>query len=156
MASVEVAAVEAAQADALPSPPALEDALEKWRQDWQARDINAYLAWYAEDFVPAQAGQSRAQWKAQRQTVFAKASADITVAMLHRAISTLNASDADSLEGIVEFDQLYRSSIHSDQGRKTMRWRWKNGQWRILSEGFRPCTAKPNPKVESCLSDAKE
>jgi ketosteroid isomerase-like protein len=140
---------------AAPALPALEAALNTWRQDWQSRNANAYLDWYADDFTPAPPMLSRAQWKAQRLAVFAKPAVEISITIGHLELSQTGALDSDSREALVEFDQVYRASNHADQGHKTMRWRWQAGQWRILSERFRACTAKQQP-AGTCLVDAKD
>jgi ketosteroid isomerase-like protein len=136
--------------------PALESALEQWRQDWQAHRIQAYLAWYADDFRPTPAALSRAEWKAQRQALFAKTQQESSVTIRYLQIAKVSPLDADSAQALLVFEQRYRASQHADLGLKTMRWRWKNGQWRILSERFRACRAPQDPDAPGCRPSGRD
>lgn len=131
-------------------PPPLENALEKWRQAWQAQNIQAYLRWYADDFQPAAAGLSRAQWVKQRQAVFARPKETISIALRNADKSRLIPAEADTVEEQLVFEQSYQASDHKDQGQKTMRWRWKDGKWRILSESFRSCSSDNSAATDVC------
>lgn len=113
----------AAEADAT---KAVAGRLEAWRQAWEAKDSNRYLAFYGADFVPADK-RARGAWEADRRTKLDK-KGEIRVQV-----------DAPSfkLDGntvVVTFDQRYQSGNYSDAGRKRMEWVKDGGDWKIRRE----------------------
>ncbi len=110
-------------------PLPLPEAIEQWRQAWQNQDINAYLAWYAPDFVPTPAA-SKSAWEAKRRAVFAAPKTGVSVTFAEVSVKPEPNGE------LVEFKQRYNANNHADQGSKTMRWRLVDGEWRIASERF--------------------
>ena len=76
--------------------------VERWRQAWVSRDIEAYLSCYSPDFVPA-GSQTRGSWAAARRMKLATPS-NIRVQVHHMSIEHI---DHDRLK--VEFQQDYES-----------------------------------------------
>jgi murein L,D-transpeptidase YafK len=100
--------------------------LEAWRQAWEAKDANRYLAFYGADFVPADK-RARSAWEADRRLKLDK-KGDIRVQV-----------DAPSfkLEGnvvVVSFEQRYQSGNYSDAGRKRLEWVKDGSDWKIRRE----------------------
>lgn len=129
-----VAAVATPAKVAVPAPqPADGEArarelVERWRQAWAARDIEAYLACYSEDFVAAN-GQPRSNWAAARRTKLASQSE--IVVQVHR-MSFERIAD-DRLK--VEFQQDYSSGSYVEIAQpKTLLLVRTNGDWLIAGE----------------------
>ncbi len=100
--------------------------LESWRQAWEAKDANRYLAFYGADFVPADK-RARSAWEADRRVKLDK-KGDIRVQV-----------DAPSfkLEGnvvVVTFEQRYQSGNYNDAGRKRLEWVKDGNDWKIRRE----------------------
>jgi Flp pilus assembly protein TadD/ketosteroid isomerase-like protein len=133
--AVPVAAPAPAPAPAPAAKPVAVDAdatkavasrLEAWRQAWEAKDANRYLAFYGADFVPADK-RARSAWEADRRLKLDK-KGDIRVHV-----------DAPSfkLEGnvvVVSFEQRYQSGNYSDAGRKRLEWVKDGSDWKIRRE----------------------
>ncbi|MFN0163021.1 MAG: outer membrane protein assembly factor BamE [Burkholderiales bacterium] len=110
-----------------PPPNPVLAAIEEWRDAWQARDVERYLALYAKDFKPA--GTTRARWEAQRRDRLKRASAisleisDVQVVFV-----------AGRATGV--FTQNFSSGSLRENGRKTLVWVNEGGRWRIVAESF--------------------
>jgi Tfp pilus assembly protein PilF/ketosteroid isomerase-like protein len=100
--------------------------LEAWRQAWEAKDANRYLAFYARAFVPADK-RSREAWEADRRIKLDK-KGDIQVQI---------SAPAYKLNGdvfLVNFEQRYQSGSYRDTGRKQLEWVREGGEWKIRRE----------------------
>lgn len=120
-----VAAV--AQAPALPKQDeAVLSAVDAWVKAWQAKDMDAYLAAYDNDYV-GNGAKNHAQWITMRKLrIEGKDTIDITI---EKPIVELKGDTA-----IVSFRQIYiGGKIHSD-GMKTLTLEKKSGQWKIIKE----------------------
>lgn len=117
----------AAVVAAAPPPNPVLAAIEEWRDAWQARDVERYLALYAKAFKPA--GTTRARWEAQRRERLKRA----------RAIR-LDISDVQVVfvEGraTAVFVQNFESGSLRENGRKTLVWINEGGRWLIAEESF--------------------
>lgn len=100
--------------------------LEAWRQAWEGKDANRYLAFYARDFEPADK-RSRVAWEAERRSKLDK-KGEIRVRIVNPAYS--RTADVVS----VVFEQHYSSSNFSDKMRKQIDWVRDGEQWRIHRE----------------------
>ena len=100
--------------------------LEAWRQAWEAKDANRYLAFYANAFVPADK-RSRSVWEADRRAKIDK-KGDIQV---HIGVPAYKL-DGDVL--LVSFEQRYQSGSYRDVGRKQLEWVREGGEWKIRRE----------------------
>ncbi|MGH6692383.1 MAG: L,D-transpeptidase family protein [Gammaproteobacteria bacterium] len=112
---------------------ALRDALlqqiESWRQDWENRNIDQYLAHYAADFYAGRL--NLAQWSKQKKKV--SAGKEWIRVKLDR-VSIFLYPGRDDL-AIVTFDQSYASNNLANRMRKRQYWIHEDGAWRILHEG---------------------
>ncbi len=101
--------------------------LQAWAAAWSAKDIDAYLRYYAANFLP-QRGMSRSAWQAQRRKRLNKP----------RYIEVKIIDPKVSLEGQgkarVTFTQTYRSNTYSDRSRKTLLLARFGSDWKILRE----------------------
>lgn len=100
--------------------------LESWRQAWEGKDANRYLAFYARDFEPADK-RSRVAWEAERRSKLDK-KGEIRVRIVNPAYA--RAANVVS----VVFEQHYSSSNFSDKMRKQIDWVRDGEQWRIHRE----------------------
>jgi outer membrane protein, adhesin transport system len=82
-------------------------ALQNWRAAWAKRDVDAYLQFYAPNFVPPTGGD-RESWKAV----------------------TLN----DATHATMVFRQTYRSASYRDVVTKTLQWVKLGDRWLIVRE----------------------
>jgi adhesin transport system outer membrane protein len=102
-------------------------AMESWRKAWTDADIEAYLAWYAPDFVSS-TGDGRAAWEGKRRAIIGRA-ADIQL-----ALSDLTVTLQGSNQARAEFTQSYRSSSYQDTVKKILLWERIGERWLITSE----------------------
>ena len=110
-----------------PSEQELEMVVKQWAQQWSARDVDGYLAAYAEDFRPPD-GSSRSAWAAQRRERIRKPRY-IRVELADIRVKFLNDQSAQ-----VSFKQSYQSESFKDKVSKTLLLRWLNGRWLIAEE----------------------
>ena len=115
---------------AAPEKPAMgvDAAIAAWAQAWSQRNVDAYLAAYADDFSAS--GMSRADWEAQRR---ARITAPKTIDV---KLSNLKI-DQQGDRATAVFRQAYRSDRLSSTVTKTLKLALKNGQWRIVDETSR-------------------
>lgn len=100
-----------------------------WIAAWSARDVERYLAFYAQDFTPG-GGLSRAAWEAQRRARLSGA-AGIQVAARDVRVESQGADRV-----VVRFAQDYAAGSYRETGtRKRLVMRREDGRWRIVSEG---------------------
>ncbi len=131
-----VAPVVATVATPLPSPTSNADAagvtsaLQAWAKAWSTRDVNAYLAQYAPDFVP-EGGLSRAAWEQQRRDRIARPSR-ISVRALNPEVSKIGDDRVR-----VTFVQEYQSDTFSDQVSKVLEFKSSAEGWKIVREFIR-------------------
>ena len=134
--SAQVALATSATASASQAQPVVANAnavqvvtqrLTDWAAAWSAKDIEAYLGFYSQDFS---AQGSRAQWEAQRRRLIGKPG---PIAI---KIDAIKASPQGS-DVITTFEQTYASSHHRDKGIKTLTWRLQDKQWVIIKESNR-------------------
>ena len=135
-ASAAVLAEPFAPAPAPASSAAIADAggvnsaLLGWAKAWSARDVNAYLATYAPDFVP-EGGLARATWEQQRRDRIARPNR-IAVRALNPEIVKVGDDRAR-----VSFVQEYQSDTFSDQVNKVLEFKSTTSGWKIVREFIR-------------------
>lgn len=101
--------------------------LQRWRQAWQQRDDDAYLAYYADDFID-QHGRDRAAFAAHKRTVNA---AKQWVSVELRELAIYDYPGEQGLR-LVRFEQRYASNNYASVSRKEQYWRRQaDGSWRI-------------------------
>lgn len=107
----------------------LNEALERWRSDWQSLNTEAYLGHYSREFVSS--GQDIRSWSAHKMSVNAS-KAWVTVHLSN--ISMFSQPDNEDLV-VVTYDQDYKSSNHVSRMKKRQYWRREEGGWRVVYEG---------------------
>jgi murein L,D-transpeptidase YafK len=108
---------------------ALSSAIEKWRRDWESRDIDAYLKHYAQDFQSD--GMSLRQWSERKRQVNA---GKAWIKLSFSNVSMFRYPGKDELV-VVTFDQDYKSNNLSNLMKKRTYWHKQGGQWKIVDEG---------------------
>ncbi|OPL15950.1 MAG: hypothetical protein AVO39_06715 [delta proteobacterium MLS_D] len=104
------------------------DMIERWRVSWQSGDMRQYASFYARDFRSN--GMDRAGWIAYKKRIGSK-NKNITI-----TIGDLEITPG-SKRSRVSFHQLYQSSIHSDEGIKTLYLKKDDGRWKICRETWK-------------------
>jgi murein L,D-transpeptidase YafK len=122
---VEWADASAVEAERL----SLAQAVERWRVDWEGRDVGRYLEHYAAGFRSG--AQDLAAWAAHKRGVNA---AKTWVSIALDEVSMLRYPRESDLV-VVSFRQRYRSNNLSNTMRKLQYWKKEDGRWRILYEG---------------------
>lgn len=111
-----------------PNPADVLEALEGWARAWSAKDVDAYLGFYAKDFkVPG--GETREAWeKGRRSRITAPKS--ITVTVDQPKVEILGEDKAS-----VAFRQSYKSDIVTSAAvTKTLVLVRVDGRWLIQQE----------------------
>ncbi|XZG71210.1 TolC family outer membrane protein [Chitinibacteraceae bacterium HSL-7] len=105
----------------------LRSAVAQWAAAWAAKDVDRYLSFYAQEFVPEN-GRDRAVWEDGRRRAVSKPG-DIKVTL---GDITTRQTGADAAES--EFIQQYASNNYRDTVVKTLDWKRVDGGWRIVRE----------------------
>ncbi|MEC5398667.1 YybH family protein [Uliginosibacterium sp. H1] len=108
------------------SPIAVEDTLRAWASAWDRSDVEAYLAHYADDFVPT-GGRSRAEWMQQRRERLQ------TQPMRHVLISDMSVRYSGEL-ATARFTQHYVDMGLMSTAYKRVILSKRNGSWKIRQE----------------------
>lgn len=105
----------------------IEASLERWRQAWETKDIEAYISFYGEGFRAQK--MDRADWKAYKarlnesyRQLSIKLSKPYIVAYRDRAVA--------------RFMQSYASDQHQDFGEKTLYLHKEGGTFKIVGEDW--------------------
>ncbi len=127
-APVVVAAVEPKPAPAVENNAELLSAVNAWAKAWSAKNVDAYLGFYAQEFKTP-GGEPRAEWEqTRRQRVSAPKS--IAVSVDSPKVSVIGDGQAS-----VTFRQSYRSDlIKSSIVTKTLVFARSGGRWLIQQE----------------------
>jgi murein L,D-transpeptidase YafK len=108
----------------------LSDALESWRQDWEAQNTDSYLAHYSQEFFSQSTDLSG--WARHKKNVQAnKSQVDIKLSN----ISMFRYPDKEKQMAIVSFDQSYKSNNLDSHIRKRQYWVLEDQRWKIMYEG---------------------
>ena len=111
----------------VPTAIGAEAVVAAWARAWTSRDVDAYLAFYAADFV-LPSGLSRADWEAQRRESIALP--DRINVRLSGVKTRLNGPDKAS----VSFKQVYQSDRANTSTQKVLDLAWRDGNWLIVKE----------------------
>jgi tetratricopeptide (TPR) repeat protein len=101
-------------------------AVHGWAKAWSARDVDAYLAYYARDFKTP-SGESRSEWEKTRRERIRKP-ASIQVEVLNPKVSI------DGNHATIAFKQNYRAGINSMRTSKTLFLVKTGEKWLITQE----------------------
>ena len=98
-----------------------------WAAAWSAKDVDKYLAAYADDFRPAD-GESRSAWaETRRERVSAPKSIKV-------GLSDISVKMNDDTHATVRFKQSYHASHLRSTGHKTLSMFKADGKWLIQEE----------------------
>jgi len=131
IAPIQVSKVEATSAgkvdaDAIGTDEAIISCVNAWADAWRSKDINGYLSFYGEKFVPDSAS-SKKSWAAQRKQRLSKPG-EISLQLDGIKVSSQGA------KATVGFVQRYSSSGFSDNVTKTLQMQLVDGHWFIVRE----------------------
>ena len=101
--------------------------VKAWAQAWSAKNVDAYLSFYAADFRTPD-GEPRAKWEDTRR---ARVSAPRSINVSVRNAKVVRHDDR---RVAVTFEQKYRSDRFQGQTRKTLELVRVGDDWRILEE----------------------
>jgi murein L,D-transpeptidase YafK len=104
--------------------------ITRWQDAWQKKDLEGYMAAYAEDFFSR--GLDRNGWKRH------KAELNTKNRRIRVEVRDLRIKLISSARAIVRFDQEYSSDRLHDLGRKTIQLVKRDGRWRIKKETWVP------------------
>ncbi len=121
-----IAAKQTAIAQPVDLTAEVKDALQAWADAWSAKDVEQYLASYADTFKPV--GMSKSAWQTQRKQRIGKPK-EITV-----SLSDLNVTLVDESHASASFTQNYRADSYQDKTRKTLQLEKIDDVWSIISE----------------------
>jgi outer membrane protein, adhesin transport system len=104
---------------------AVQNLVNKWLNSWKSGNMEAYRSFYASDFKSK--GMNLDDWISSKTNINQK-SKDITI-----SIDKLNISEKDN-DATAVFTQNYSSSIFKNSGKKTLKLRKINEEWKIYRE----------------------
>ena len=102
-----------------------------WAGAWSARDVGAYLAYYAPDFTP-EGGMSRDAWSQQRKQRIGKAVAP------NVEVHDLTVAETGSETLTVRFRQEYAAGTYRETSDKQLVWEQRGDRWLIVRETSQP------------------
>lgn len=106
----------------------LQQAVDRWRKDWESRDTARLLENYSRNFQSdGQGYQAFAESKRRVNAAKSWIKVDIERLSIYR-------QPGDKDMAILVFDQDYKSSNLSNVSRKRQYWQRENGRWRIIQE----------------------
>lgn len=106
---------------------AISNVVNQWAKAWSAKDVDAYLASYANGFQPPK-GQNRKQWEQSRRERINKP------VNIHIEITNLRVTLDDNSHGKASFKQNYRAGSLVQRTSKTLVLVKANGKWLIEQE----------------------
>ena len=114
--------------------PYIEDSVEaflsEWKEGWRSQDIGSYIAFYDESFTNG--GMDLQGWRAYKEDLFRKTRID-DVRIRGVKVKVLSPKRIR-----VTFEQEYLSDRLTDRGIKTLILKGCPGDYRIVSERWRP------------------
>jgi|GEM_PF-1111938 len=110
-----------------PEPETPKAFLQRWATAWSAQDVDAYLAFYGAEFIPAD-GRGREAWEKRRRSRLTRP-ASIKVALSDFAPLP---QKGELLQ--IELTQDYQSDRYADRTRKKFELKQTADGWKIISE----------------------
>ena len=101
--------------------------VERWREAWEARDLDRYMSFYASDFRSD--GKDWKGWRARKASVF-------------KGLTQLHVEARDSRvqvvgkRAVVSFTQVYTTEKITESGEKTLYIELRDGVYKIVRETF--------------------
>jgi uncharacterized protein (TIGR02246 family) len=109
---------------------AIKRLISRWQEAWQEKDLEGYMAAYAEDFFAV--GLDRDGWRRHKSELNRK------YRRIRVEVRNLKIKLISSQKAIVRFDQEYSSDRLHDRGTKTIQLVKRDGRWRIKRETWVP------------------
>ncbi len=104
-----------------------ESFLRRWAKAWSNQDVDGYLTFYGEQFIPP-AGKKRAAWESLRRTRLT-APKDILI-----SLDDFQITQQESNHTRVEVIQSYKSDLLTDRFQKVFDLQQTENSWKILRE----------------------
>ncbi len=119
-----------------------------WAAAWSSQNVDAYLAFYAADFMTPR-GESRADWVTTRRDRISKPTS------IKVSISNAKVSLQDGSHATVTFRQSYLANLLKNHSSKTLLLVKANGKWLIREErsGANPLMSPDTSKAISKAPD---
>jgi serine/threonine protein kinase len=113
-----------------PDPESAEEFLRRWAAAWSEQNVEAYLGYYAAEFIPAN-GSSREAWAAQRKSRLTRPK---TIEVTLTDFSMVRQV-GERLQ--IEVTQGYKSDRYADRTRKIFDLTHDGDDWQIVRERSR-------------------
>lgn len=113
----------------------LQPEVEAWARAWSDQDVDAYLSFYSDDFVPPD-GMTIESWRAQRRDRLTRPNRiEVSLSDFRRVGFNKISSGDRQLELVkVRFHQVYESDTFSDEVDKELQLELVDLTWKIHSE----------------------
>jgi tetratricopeptide (TPR) repeat protein len=105
---------------------AIKQVIATWQQAWMRKDLDRYMACYADDFTVG--GLTKKAWQERKRRLNERYTT-IAVGVTNLALELLSPREA-----LASFDQEYRADHYHDWGRKTMHLVKQGERWQIRGE----------------------
>lgn len=106
----------------------LQQAVDKWRKDWESRDTTRLMEHYSRNFQSdGQGYQAFAESKRRVNAAKSWIKVDIERLSIYRQPGNKDMA-------VLVFDQDYKSSNLNNLSKKRQYWQRENGRWRIIQE----------------------
>ncbi|MCF6353762.1 MAG: L,D-transpeptidase family protein [Candidatus Polarisedimenticolaceae bacterium] len=116
----------------------IEEAIEKWRRDWESRNIAQYAANYSPSFKAE--NRDYESWVARKETIN-RGKTQINIRLT--GLSIFSDPGEEGL-AVVRFSQRYESNNYSGGAYKRQYWKREgDGVWRIVYEGTEKTNTPP-------------
>jgi tetratricopeptide (TPR) repeat protein len=112
------------------------NAIERWRQAWEQKQIDDYFAAYSASFVP-QGEPDVAHWRTRKRRLFEQGGA------LSVQVRAPNLFVLDEGTVIATFEQSYRAGANASVAVKAVRWQRDGTRWTISAETVLNETVSP-------------
>jgi hypothetical protein len=112
---------------ALPDVSAIDPFIHSWAKAWSRKDVEAYLAHYANTFKPSK-GLSLAAWQKQRGQRLGKPK------FIKIEVNDIKKKAINNSRVKVTFKQRYQSNTYGDRVLKTLELQWEKNGWKIVKE----------------------
>lgn len=124
------------------SDAGINQSVAAWAQAWRSKDVNAYFAAYAPEFVP-DGVPSKKTWESQRKQRLSSKQGEITLVLNNLQVQR------DGGEAVVQFEQKYAAKTYKDELLKTLELRYEPAQkrWLITRERTAPLGSAAVPAV---------
>jgi ketosteroid isomerase-like protein len=123
----DAAPVQAAATQAAPLLAEITQVIESWATAWSKKEVKAYLAFYAKDFVTP-GNSKRGEWETQRANRINKPGS------IQVTFENLRLSGEGTDRAVAKFRQHYRSASIKTSSNKVLVLVKRDGKWLIQQE----------------------